>query len=55
MCILKTAIEATALKSKRNLGFASSSEVKCARLNQSNIHGQHGVEADLPYFRCVSG
>lgn len=52
MCILKTNVEGTALKSKRSP--ASPSEEKCARLNQSNIHGQRGVEAALPYFSCVS-
>lgn len=55
MCIPKSYIEAAALKSKRKFGPASLSEETCACLNQSNIHGQCGVKADLPYFRCVSG
>lgn len=55
MCILKSNIEAAALKNKIKFGPASPSEEKGACLNQSNIHGQRDVEADLPYFKCVSG
>lgn len=55
MCIPKFNIEAAALKTKSIFGPASPSEEKCAYLNWSNIHGKHGVKADLPYFRCASG
>lgn len=55
MCIFKSKIEAAAFKEKIKLGHASPFRDKCAYLNQSDLHGQCDVGADLPYFRCVSG